>query len=117
MLKRFFRGGKLFLLLVLYFLSGRSYSSVESDVVRNDLSRYSKPMQQKIAVKIFERRAYVYSEFGRIDLAQECLEKAAALNPEKQSYYSYLLNEYKAKNMESESELRIPVHGEEKPDV
>ncbi|MDD5089523.1 MAG: hypothetical protein PHQ23_01280 [Candidatus Wallbacteria bacterium] len=96
---------KLAAVLLVFLALSRASVGVDSDVLENDLRHYPPEMQVRIATKIFERRAYVYSEFGHYELARECLLMACKLAPEKKAYYEYLLVEYTGERTELDSAL------------
>jgi len=80
-------------LLIFLFLVTNIYADTESYVLKNDAPRYSKEFRTKLMIRIFEKRAHVYTVFGKYDLAVSYLKRAEQLIPSKHEYYVYLMKE------------------------
>jgi tetratricopeptide (TPR) repeat protein len=85
------------LFLIFIFSFSSIYADTESYVLTHDANHYSKNFKKKLMIRIYEKRAHVYTVFGKYDLAISYLNKAEKIAPEKHEFYAYLRQEIRNK--------------------
>jgi len=91
-----------YLILIFLFTFSNIYADSESYVLMHDANHYSKDFKLKLMVRVFEKRAHVYTVFGKYDLAISYLERAEKLMPNKHEFYAYLKKEIIIKKSQDE---------------